>query len=330
MLRISSKLLPINLLLLLVVFFILPYGASAISSSSISVNVIPANYGPNQNIDISLSSFAADLNSVMITWFVNGKNTLSGIGKKSFSITSGAAGSLNTVRVKILLPDGEIEKIIQINPSVTILLWQAIESHTPPFYRGKAMPTLGSEIKVVAMPEIQAGNTMVDPKNMTYAWRRDYSNEPAGSGYGKNFFIYSDDWLEDGGTVEVAATTANGQSSSSASISIGTVEPQISFYKKDEVMGILWEQALQDGHLVKNGDTVMAIPYFISPKNLYHPDLVFNWSINSRTINLGSFRKNMIPLKVEEGMSGASNLRLDIESKSQFFQTANKEIRLEF
>lgn len=331
MFRVYPKFLLKSLMMFLVILLALsPYIASAVSSSSINVNVIPENYGPNQNVTISLTSFSANLDSVMITWFVNGKNTLSGVGKKSFSITTGASGSSNTVTVKILLPDGEIEKIIPLNPNTTVLLYQATESHTPPFYKGKALPVLGSEIKVVAMPEIKNGNTLVNPKNMTYSWRRDYNNEVSGSGYGKNYFTYSDDYLEGSSTVEVNASTASGQYSSSASINVSTTEPEIFFYKKNKDAGISWENALTDGHLIINDEIIVAIPYFISPKYIYHPDLVFTWSINNTQVNMGNFRKNLIPLKKQEGVSGKSNLKLEIENKSQIFQTASKEIELNF
>ena len=145
--------------------------AHAASESSVLVNVAPENPTPFEDVNITLNSYASNLDSVLITWSVNGKNILSGIGKKSFSLKTGPAGSTSIVTVVVSLPDGDITKTITIKPSVMTLLFQANDSYVPAFYRGKALPTLGSEIKVVAMPEI--GN----PKNMTYAWQKDYTNK---------------------------------------------------------------------------------------------------------------------------------------------------------
>lgn len=308
----------------------LPYKASAISPGSITIDVIPVNYAPNENVDINLSSFAANLDTVLITWFVNGRNTSSGIGKKSFSLTTGASGSDTTVMVKLDFPDGEIQKTVSIRPNVMALLWQANDSYVPPFYKGKAMPTLESEIKVVAMPEIRSRTGIVDPKNMTYAWRKDYSNEQEGSGYGKNFFLYTGDYLEGTNNIEVAASTIDGQYSSGANVDITAGSPEISFYKQDNDLGTIWEKALENGHRIQNGETIVAIPYFISPKRIQSPILNWSWFINDSLVNIQGVKKNVIPLKVEEGTSGTSKLRLEMENRGKIFQTANREIELQF
>src|SRR3990167_3192742 len=151
---------------------VLPFKANAASPSSISVNVVPENPAPNENTSITLSSYANNLDSVLISWSVNGKSVLSGIGKKSFSVNAGAAGSETSVVATISLPDGAIDTRIIIRPAVMVLLWQANDSYVPPFYKGRALPTPDSEVKVVAMPEIKSGSGFVDSKKMTPIWEQ--------------------------------------------------------------------------------------------------------------------------------------------------------------
>ena len=315
--------------ILLLVFGVISV-VNAVSPGSIIVDLVPENPAPYENVDIKLSSFAANLDSVLITWFVNGQNTLSGIGKKSFSITAGAAGSEVTVSAKISLPDGEIEKTILIRPNNATLLWQANDSYVPPFYRGKAMPTSDSEIKIVAMPEIKTASGTVDSKNMVYSWLKDYSNEVAGSGYGKNFFLYVSDYLDSSNNIEVVASTVDGNYSSKASLNVSTISPQISFYKKYNDLGVLWERTMENGDMVKDGEILVAIPYFISPKEIQNPILKWSWFINDSLVSTPSFLKNLMPLRVESGTSGRSKLKVVIENQYQVFQTANKEIELGF
>ena len=114
--------------------------------------MVPSNPAPYEETSITLKSYADNLDSVLISWSVNGKTTASGIGKKSFSITAPAAGAETNVVATISLPDAPIETKITIKHSVMILLWQATDSYVPPFYRGKELPTAESEVKVVAMP----------------------------------------------------------------------------------------------------------------------------------------------------------------------------------
>ena len=316
---------------ILIVFgLMLPFRTFAVSESSVSVSLAPENPAPGEDTTITLSSYGSNLDSVSISWFLNGKKVSSGIGEKSFSTKAPASGLVATVRAVISLPDGVIEKNVTIRPSVMVLLWQANDSYVPPFYRGKAMPTSGSDIKVVAMPEIRNKSAAVSSKNMTYAWQRNYNNDVGGSGYGKNFFIYSNDYLENSDNIGVTASTVDGQFSSTASISVGPSQPQILFYKYDSGMGTLWEQALEDGHKIQGDEVVIAEPYFISPKEIQSPSLLWSWFINDSQIEILSFRKNTVPLRVENGISGESKLRLQVENKDQILETASKEISIEF
>lgn len=315
---------------ILIVFGIFALEAKAASSSSILVNVVPPNPAPYEDTNITLNSYSNDLDSVLITWSVNNKSALSGIGKKSFSLKAPVAGLEAVVLAIISLPEGEVETKIIIRPAVMTLLFQANDSYVPPFYKGKALPTPDSEIKVVAMPEVRSGSVLVDPKNMTYSWKKDYSNDAEGSGYGKNFFIYTNDYLEDSNNIRVTASTVDQKYSNEANITINAVQPKILFYKNDNTIGTVWERALASSHRIQSSDILVAIPYFISPKEIQNPRLIWNWFINDNMVNVSGFKKNFMPLQVQEGTSGTSRLKLVIENMDKIFQTAGKEINIEF
>ena len=299
------------------------------SSASILVNVVPENPAPNETVSIDVSSYASNLDSVFISWSVDGRSVSSGIGKKSFTLSAPDAGSENIVTARIQLPDGALEKRIVIRPNVMVLLWQANDSYVPPFYRGKALPTIDSEIKIVALPEVRTPAGQVNPKNMTYTWKKDYTNMAQDSGYGKNSFFYTNDYLENSNTVGVTATTLDQNYSSEASMDVGTTDPKIVFYKKDSGLGIIWEEVLADSHRVNGSEIIVAIPYFISPKQLLDPSLVWNWFINDTFIPISSFRKNILPLQTQSGVSGTSKIRLEIENKDRIFQNTSREINVE-
>jgi len=297
---------------------------------SILINIVPENPASNENVSITLSSYANNLDSVLITWSVNGKSASSGIGQKSFSTQALAAGSETTVTATIALPDGDIKKTIIIRPSIMVLLWQANDSYVPPFYKGKALPSPDSNVKVIALPEIRTGSQMVNPNNMVYAWKQDYTNSQEDSGYGKNSFVYRSDYLENSNNVSVVASTIDQKYSSEASIDIGMTQPKIVFYKNDANLGTIWEQALSDGHRIQGDEIVEAAPYFISPKDIRIPTLAWNWSINDNLVNILGFRKNLIPLKAQAGVSGTSKIKLEIRNRDKIFGTASKEINVEF
>ena len=305
-------------------------GANAAISDSFLVSISPQNPAPYENVTVTLKSFVNNLDSVLISWSVDGKTAISGIGKKSFSLTAPAAGAEVTVIATISLPSGPTDAKITIKPSVMVLLWQANDSYVPPFYKGKALPTADSVVKVVAMPEIRNGLSLVSAQNMTYKWKKDYTNNVDGSGYGKNFFLYSTDYLEDSNNISVVAATVDQQSSSDGSIDIGMTTPKILFYKRDSIQGTDWNTALPDTYKIAGPEVVQAAPYFISPEELLTPTLVWSWFINDESVNLNSFVKYLMPLSTTEGTHGTSKLRLDIENQSKIFVTTSKEINIEY
>ena len=321
---------------LLFIILLLAFGTISLgkvfasSPSDISVNLTPENPTPNEDTTINLSSYVDNLDTVLITWSLGGKSVSSGIGKKSFSVTAPAAGSETDVTATISLPDGSLDEKIVIRPTVMVLLWQAEDSYVPPFYRGKAMPSPQSEVKVVAMPEIITGGSMVDPANMTYVWKQDYNNVQDSSGYGKNYFIYTNDYLDDSNNIDVTASTIDQQNSSEASINIATTLPKIEFYKNDVTLGTLWEQALSDGHKIQGTETLQAAPYFISPRDVSNPLLTWTWSINDSTINTSILTPDLIPLQTQAGVSGTSKIDLQISNSYKVFETASKEINVTF
>ena len=308
----------------------LPLKAKAAPSLGIIVNVTPENPAPGESVDITLKSYSNDLDSVLISWSVNGKNVSSGIGKKSFFINAPNAGGETSVIATTSLPDGAIDTKVIIRPAGMVLLFQAKDSYTPPFYKGKALPSPDSPVKVVALPEVKSGSGLVHPKNMTYFWRKDYTNNPDGSGYGKNSFTYINDYLEDSNNISVTASTIDQKYSSVASVDIGIANPKILFYKNDSRLGTIWEQALSNGHKILNSEVVEAAPYFISPSNLRIPTLTWEWFINNQSVNPPIYRKNTMPLRAQAGISGTARIKLEINNTDKIFINATKEISVSF
>ena len=318
--------LSIGLLTFFIFGFTFPQNIWA-SSSDVSVDILPANPSPGENTTINLSSYAVDLNSVMITWLVDGKKILSGIGKKSFSINAPEAGGETTITVHLMLTDGDVDKKIVLRPNVMVLLWQADDSYTPPFYRGKALPTANSAIKIVAMPEING----TDPKNMVYAWKKDYTNNVDGSGYGKNYFSYTSDYLDDTNTVSVVASTTDQRYSSEKSLDVlNTTQPKIIFYKRDAKLGTMWENALTDNHKIIGEEVIEASPYFVSPKNIDNPGLSLSWFLNDEQVPTNVFLKNILPVKVQIGVTGGSLIKLKIDNNYKITETVEGSINVQF
>ena len=314
---------------IVLVFF--PFKARAASADDVSIDMSPENPTPNENTTVTLSSYTYDLNSVLISWSIDGKKISSGIGQKTFSLNAPASlGKEESVIATISLPDGDLKETISIEPSIMTMLWQANDSYVPPFYEGKALPSAASEIKIVAMPEIKDGSSLVDPKNMTYSWQLNETNDEDNSGYGKNYYTYVSDYLDGLDNTTVTVQTLDQKYSTSGSLDVKTIDPKIDFYINDPSLGTLWEQALSDGYTVVGNQTIQAAPYFISPKDLHIPVLTFSWSVNDQPVSVPVYTENLFPVIAQVGTSGTSKISLEVDNVHSLTDTVSKDLNVQF
>jgi len=293
-------------------------------SGDISIEANPRNPRANQDVKVSISSHTIDLNQAKISWLVNGQTVNVGIGKKDFSFTASGQNSQTTIEAMIETVNGSVlNKSITLTPNGVDLLWQAYNTYAPPFYRGKTLIPNEGTIKIVAIPN---SNQIL---GYSYKWKQDGNNKPDSSGYGKNSFVFKNSYLDSGNTIAVAVSDLFGNSVGSGSLSLKTGNPKILFYKKDPSLGTLWEKALADGYTInKNGETIVAEPYFFSNKNLNSSDLSFEWSLNGEVIANPS-PVNVLSVK-PEATSGNATIKLIINNVKTLFQKMDNKIDVNF
>jgi hypothetical protein len=306
------------------VFFALRTNAQ-IQSGDIVLEINPKYPKANEEVRATLSTFTIDLNNTRISWVLNGETMLEGIGKKNFSFKVGDTSFPTNLEVKIETINGSvINKKITISPSNVDLLWEAYDTYVPPFYKGKALVPIEGNIKVVAIPGTQ------NPAGFNYKWTQDYKNKPASSGYEKSSFVYKNSYLEDKNTVEATVSDFFGNNIGMGRITISPTSPKIVFYKKDPILGTRWESALSDWFTVnKEGETIVAEPYFFSKKDLTSPIYGFDWFINGEKVLIPG-QRNSLSVKPEGNNSGNSLIKVMIKNNKTLFQSMDKKINVKF
>ncbi len=300
------------------------------SDSDVSVTVTPEIPGALVSTTIALSSLATDLNVATISWSANGQTVLSGIGKKAYTFKTGPIGSTTTVVATIAIPGIPlIVKKITISPLEADLLWEAVDSYVPPFYKGKALPSSEALIKIVAMPNIRtADGIKLKPGDFTYNWKHNYNNEVAQSGYGKNSFIFRHSYLNDEEKVDMTLASIKGGYQASNSVTIAVGAPKILFYENSPQLGVRYAKALGSGgnfSVGPRGISIAAEPYFFSPKNILSSDLDFDWTINNQEVARPE-TKNILSVRPES--DGLAKIELLATSRSKIFQTGKKSLLL--
>jgi hypothetical protein len=301
-----------------------------IQDSDINVDTVPGNPQPYDDVTINLSSYATDLNKAMIQWRSGSTLILSGYGKTSYSFKAPGPDSATVFNVTIMPVEGgsPITKQVVISPSEIDLMWEAADAYTPPFYRGKALPTSEGAIRVVAIPNT---NTIKQGKgNVTYSWSSGQNDNPVtdSSGYGKDSYEFINSPINTTEKVSVSASSVDGRYNATNSIDVPILSPKIVFYKKSPTEGTLYNQALDNNTTITEDEaTIVAVPYFLATVG-NEDAFTYNWQINGSPIATPA-KKTELTIQPTEH-DGYATIDVDFENTQTLYQKATGELTLNF
>ena len=303
----------------------------ALPQTSISVEMIPENPGPNTLVYVSVVSYSTNINASKITWNVNGKTQKSGMGEKTFSFTTGDMNTTTTLEILVETQDGEmIEKTFMIKPVSVDLIWES-DGFVPPFYKGKALFSHQNKITVTALPHILSANGVeIGAKNLIYTWKKNGSVIGNVSGFGRNTYSFVSPLISRPVEIGVDVTTVDSSGSGYALLKLAPTEPTILFYKKDPIFGVEFQRALSNavGLSTSKELIVVGIPLFFSPATS-GGDLLYKWSINGSPINNSPEQSTQV-FRQNKGTSGTSRISLSIEHTKKILQSAESSFDLMF
>ena len=223
--------------------FLLAFYAHAEQVEPLQFIAAPETPGPREQVMIEAQGIGNFLGNADIIWSVDGKAVKRGMGERTFIFTTGALGERTSVRVTIdSETQGFFSRTFTFTPSLVNLVWEA-DTTVPPLYRGKALYSAGSPLKVVAFPTVYSGSSRVAPSALSYQWERGGESVPEASGLGRYGFSFSGDQLKNAETVGVDVYYGNTKAAR-GEITISAAEPQVLFYERDPLRGILYEKAL--------------------------------------------------------------------------------------
>lgn len=297
-----------------------------VQEGEINVETIPSNPQPYEDVTINISSYATDLNKAILIWSTPSGVVQSGIGKLSYSFKALGPDTASTITISIQLVGSlnTIVKKITIIPSEIALMWESADGYSPPFYKGKVLPTVGGLIRVVAIPNtssIKSGNGSV-----VYNWKNNGDVSLDASGYNKNSYVFKNSLFDTRNEVEVMASSVGGAYSAENSIIIPTYKPKVVFYKKSPAEGVLYNNALgKETFMTEDEMTVVAEPYFISLKG-NESGFSYNWKINNEPLDTPSKKTELTVRPSARG--GYATLDFLMENINELFQTVSGQLKI--
>lgn len=315
-------------------FFVFPLHSSAqfiegFGEADVIVDMIPANPSPNQRVTISLDSYAANLDAANITWTVNGKNVLTGYGKKQFVTTTGKLGARTVVQITIEAVTGTVVKTLEIIPSSVDMIWQT-NTYTPPFFKGRPLYSPESNVTFIALPHIIRSGNEISSKNLIYKWSNNGTVMADRSGYGQDSLTMYASILPRPLDIQVEVSDPVSGATASGEVALSSQQPFVLIYKNDPLYGVQYEKALQGAFPLDGVElSVVAVPYYFSTDVKNGPSMIYDWKINGFPINDGVNGAYKVFRRVGD-TSGTSNISVNVSQSSTIFQTAKNNFFINF
>jgi len=274
-------------------------------------------------VTLNLESFLIDVNRLNITWKVNGQVIKSGIGERSFQTNLGSAGQTTSIAIDLVDPSGQlIQKFINLRPASVNIIWEAVGSHVPPFYKGKALPGRESSILLHAIPDDNFQGDSI------FTWERDFEVIQRSSGYQKDTFFIESGLLEADHDIGVTVTERNSFLSAQGLINVDLVDNDALIYRNPSNSGSKHPDTY--ARYISNRDRIsenqvelVAVPLYFDTTSI--ENLKYNWRASGQAIDNSS---NI--LNVTANRSGTSRFELEIEHPNKLLQEALTSLNLNF
>ncbi len=295
-------------------------------STQTSIEVRPDPPKPFTDVTLTLKAYSFDPIRALISWYVNGKLVSEGVGLRSISTRTGAAGSATTVQVVAQPPNG-IKSVTThvLRPAYVAVTWEA-ETYTPFFYKGKAMASPGATVTYVALPFFaDEKGKPIDPSKLVYTWKRRYITDQNASGVGKRTYTVREDLRNAGISVEVA--TFDKTVTAQADATLTRVQPIPEIYPLHPLLGIRYEHALAGSYsLASDESSIIVEPYFFSVEARDAGNITYAWSIDGTP----SSQNSSIIFRTTGNAPGEARIILLVRHLSEALQSARKLLTVQY
>jgi hypothetical protein len=300
-------------------------------ASTIGITQSPRFPEPNETITISIVSRVINLNNKQTVWEVDGETVSSGTGILEIDTQLGDSGEETKINFRVIVDGEVIQKNATISPVDVNLVWEAIESYTPPFYKGKALNPGWGQIRITALPHIyQENGQLYDVEDLLYTWEYNGLVYGDDSGRGEDSFVVNT-VPRPGNQAQVEIETPGGDVVAKRSVRLPINDPEVVLYAYSLLLGPQTSQALQGTRSLTSSQEVelVAYPYFYLTDTATEEFLKYDWLMNGNSLTPPE-EKNIIRLRRQEGVRGRARVDVSVSDTSSIFSTESTSVNIEF
>lgn len=313
-------------LLILLIFFVVPQITQAqYSGMSTNLNTAPAlttepTYpSPGQEVTIAFDDFRGAMGAARLTWFYNGAAIKDAENQHTVKVTAPDAGNKATIKL-VLDYNGLIESYTTTIAPLYLDLIIEPQTHVPGFYIGRALPSIGSHVKVTAL----LGNGKLLGNDYVYSWRINdvvFEGGPLRNVNKINFVMPQDR----NSTLSLQVSTYNNVVVAKRTILLPLAAPELHFYEINSLFG-LESRTLKDFNFIANSATIRTEPYYLDSEVFNNPSIL-GWKINGSPV--ASDGQNPYEVTLERtGEPGDATLDFRVRSTVELLQGVDGRVNI--
>lgn len=326
----------VKIYLIFIICGIFFYGNSTLAqvdetnlSTDILLSLSPVYPGPHEQVRVTAQTYSFDVNTIPLSWYVNGKLVKSSKGATVITITTGAIGTPTTIKVIANPPTlTRYEKTLTIWPSDFQVLWYT-DTYTPVGYRGKALPVRGSIVTFSTLPLFVGKNGSYNPETLLYEWRVDNILQKNKSGRGeKTFSLPITKSKNVPPRVSVRVYNEDKTITQEKHLLVAVREPELIFYELHPLRGPLYQQSFGNTYKIASGGEtqILAEPYYTSGRPI---DLNFIWKIENTALTpTPTKHPEVLAYYTEAGSVADQNISLEIQNPFNILEQIRKSFRI--
>jgi hypothetical protein len=253
--------------------------------AAVSLNAAPSSPSPGETFTVEAFTPSFPKETTRFSWTVNGqpRSDLSGFGRNSIELDAGSTGSVIRINLTVSGPSGaQNTTTLSVPISDLSLVWFA-ETLTPKWYKGKALPTPGSTVTVVALPDITIAGRALGTAELIFRWSvGDQKNVL--TGLGENVFdIQTSSFPKASHQIRLVVEDTTSRVRKEKDLLVVLREPHLSLYAVSPLGGIE-HRSSQPFLFQKSGGLldIAAEPFFFPYTS--KRDLTYQWQVAGTAI----------------------------------------------
>jgi len=301
--------------------FFLPHTVAhaqfALGTSAATISLTPSFPPPGSSFEARVEAYSFNLSQSSIRWYADGVAQPSFSDAQVATFTAPALGDSLALRAVVTDPSGVTHTAeYAVTPSAIDLIVES-DTRVPHFYRGRALPSAGSTVRVIAQPTAYTRNgVLASPESLVYTWRVDKRVAKAGRGAS----VLETSMPQSGSLlVDVTVESTDGSVYYAIAERIEVVQPENLFYEDNPLHGLSRIALPAQFTLLADEISVRAEPYHVSRNILSNAST--EWRIDNLPVANPNTDPQTLTLRTSGGM-GYSNVSFSIRNLSSLTQAA--------